>query len=744
MNEQMLFDMEDKKEKIKTLHVIKDNENCENITISDIFDSKKYNYFLGITYSISSHFVNEYLKDFETCTIVVGIPNDNIKNEINLLAKNVKANIQKQLDHRPIELYEELDFSIKEKLSKKEMEVLISNIYVIHSKFYLLWNDMGENRVILGSANLSNQAFNENTNQFENVIIFDNTNMFDEYKKYYDRTLSKILHSYFPQELLKINAKNVSKIRETNKEIDVDSVVILTNDEVEKITQKAPIEILEDVRNKITLGVCEQNILVEMDNLESDRNKIKQEEKRKNENEIVSYEIVKEAINKRTNEPKMKTETTLNNIVKTKLEKVVIKKAETRIDRNMLINKKNLRNIKNDKTGLFIPSVINENTLTPFGEKISKDKIVESLKILNKYMEGFERYANSYSDDYGKRIFESILCAFTSPFIYEIRNKLEIEENRLDVPQFVFIGGEGGSGKSSLLSVISKLLGIDKGKYLLWENLLGNSGRQKKDRLDLLQNWIFEDNVNPILLDEIDGEFFTKTSYGRDFIVNISNQNIKRDEPYPIIIGTTNTKSYTLPKEAKRRSYYLIIDRILNNTTESIDYFKNIYDSFTNDLFKDFCMRMSERLENSENYTWNYYTDTNNFDFLYNTREIFKEYYRIAEMPLPRYFPEKKHNDDSQTNKEKWRKLYLGSKEAFVYDKETGHLFFKIVDLNATDKSYGINTSQIYADALPQDVAVGRVNSVTTIELLTDKFFEWLEVDNPYETIFQKIRKKLK
>ncbi len=616
------------------------------------------------------------------------------------------------------------------------MEVLISNVYIIHSKFYLLWNDNGDNRIILGSANLSNQAFNDNTNQFENIVVYDNSKLFDEYKKYYDLNLSKILHSYFPQELLKINTKNVLKL----KEADVDTVIILTNDEIEKIMQKAPIETLKDVNDKIALGICDKNILTEMDNLESDRNKVKKEEKEKIERENISYEIVKEAINKRTNEPKIKTEVTLNNMVKTKLEKIIVKKAETRIDRNMLINKKNLRNIRNGTTGLFIPSIINENTLTPFGENISKEKLAESLKLLNKYMQGFEKYANSYSDDYGKRIFESILCAFTSPFIYEIRNKLEIEENRLDVPQFVFIGGEGGSGKSSLLSVISKLLGIDKGKYLLWEDLLGTSGRQKKDRLDLIQSWVFEDNVNPILIDEIDGEFFTKVSYGRDFIVNISNQNIKRDEPYPIIIGTTNTKSYTLPKEAKRRSYYLIIDRILNNTTESIDYFKEIYDSFTSDLFKDFCVRMCERLENSDNYTWNYYTETNNFDFLYNTRQIFMDYYKLAEIPLPRYFPEKKHNDDSETNKEKWRKLYLGSKDEFIYDKETKHLFFKIVALNSTDKQYGPNTSQIYADALPQDVTVGRVNSVTTIELITDKFFEWIEVDNPYGTLFQKLK----
>lgn len=116
MDEQSIFDLEDK---ISTLHVIIDNERYDNVKIEDIFDNKKYNHFLGITYSISADFVNKYLKDFDTCTIVIGIQNDGIKDKINQLAKNLKKNIQEQIEHKPIELYEELDIDVKEKISKK-------------------------------------------------------------------------------------------------------------------------------------------------------------------------------------------------------------------------------------------------------------------------------------------------------------------------------------------------------------------------------------------------------------------------------------------------------------------------------------------------------------------------------------------------------------------------------------------------------------------------------------------------
>lgn len=129
---------------------------------------------------------------------------------------------------------------------------------------------------------------------------------------------------------------------------------------------------------------------------------------------------------------------------------------------------------------------------------------------------------------------------------------------------------------------------------------------------------------------------------------------------------------------------------------------------------------------------WDMFSADNKFDFLYNTRKIFEKYYEEAEMPLPRYFPEDRYSDDKETNKEKWRKLYLGSKDFFKYDKNTGNIFFKIVDLNLTDRKYGPSSAQIYAEALPQKVVVGSVHGVTNIELKTKDFLEWINVPNEY------------
>lgn len=53
--------IEDKKE---SLHICKDNKKV-SMTIEEIFDHKKYDSILAVTYSISTTFLNKYIKDFK-------------------------------------------------------------------------------------------------------------------------------------------------------------------------------------------------------------------------------------------------------------------------------------------------------------------------------------------------------------------------------------------------------------------------------------------------------------------------------------------------------------------------------------------------------------------------------------------------------------------------------------------------------------------------------------------------------
>jgi phosphatidylserine/phosphatidylglycerophosphate/cardiolipin synthase-like enzyme len=100
----------------------------------------------------------------------------------------------------------------------------------------------GDNRLIMGSANLSNQAFNPNTNQFENIHIFDNTEMTDIYEEYYTERLLPILSDYMPKELLEINKKRIKELKSSDGEL-LDEVILLNNTDLNKIKEKGVLQL---------------------------------------------------------------------------------------------------------------------------------------------------------------------------------------------------------------------------------------------------------------------------------------------------------------------------------------------------------------------------------------------------------------------------------------------------------------------------------------------------------------------
>lgn len=79
----------------------------------------------------------------------------------------------------------------------------------VHTKVMLLSNDFGDLRVIKGSANLSNRALDQNSNQGENIEIIDNNE--DEYNrwlKYFNSLWQKAGNLKQPDPLVKLPHKH--------------------------------------------------------------------------------------------------------------------------------------------------------------------------------------------------------------------------------------------------------------------------------------------------------------------------------------------------------------------------------------------------------------------------------------------------------------------------------------------------------------------------------------------------------
>lgn len=724
-----------------TLHTVVNNQ-VTQVSITEIFDAQRYDTFTGVTFSASPSFINRYLDGFKKVQLTIGIPESRVQNGAYKAAQLLKANIEGLLNDEPSELYQSLSTSIKEKLNDKAVQLFVPLGHVIHSKFYLMsHSETGDTRIVMGSANLSEQAFNATSNQFETVVVLDNNPLYEVYDTYFKDELMPIMVNYMPKELMKINEKKIKTYQEREEDF-TDEVILLNNKDLAKIKEKSIIETIEETENKVVLGLLPVNIADEMRNISDNRQEEEREQRRLQANEATAFTIVKEAVSSRSKVAKIKTAPAVTKMVQQKVKvKLKVVEDDGLPERPLMVNAPEQRNISKGVSGIFTPSDSNQERLIPLGKKASDEVISKSLQNIHELMKTFEKYTVKYDDSYGARVMEALFYIFTSPHLFEIKRKARSEEERNDIPQFLFLGGTAGSGKSSLLKALSKMINVSA--VMDYNSIIPVGGRRKKATIDALEGWLGEQNVTPLLIDEVPEDFYTNRSYGNELIVNISNRMAVNPNAFPALIGTTNADGYTLEERARRRSYYLKLDKVFYEgfRQESQPAYNKVFEKLDDSLFLDFVLRMSERL-NDDNLDWAHFENGGKIDFLYHTREIFKEYYEVAKMPLPRYFPLTRYDDSKETNQEKWRKLYLGtSMEDFKFDDFTGNLLFKTATLDENISRFGGGKpSEIYKNALSPVVLVGSKDSAD-IELDTQLFFDWIQVDNPYRNQYKNLIK---
>lgn len=731
---------------MKTLHIVKGNQ-VVDVSIKEIFDSQAYDTFNGVTFSVSPQFMNTYLADFLILNLIVGIPEYTVQKGAHSAAIEIKKKIAAALKNESIEFYQGLTTHMKAKLSQQTVTLQTPLGCSIHSKFYLLENSQTKDtRLILGSANLSEQAFKKKSNQFENILMLDNSPLYVLYKEYLEKELAPVLVPFIPKKLLDLNVSKMKPLVKQAGEGEIDEMteaVILNNEEVELVKKASIVETLTDTNEKIKEGVLSGSIREEMRSIMDGHQETERKQKENLRDEKLAYTLVKESIEPRKKQPALKNEDALEKMATKYVNiKVIQSDNEESHERKWLVNQPAQRNSHKDFTGLFVQSALDKDRLLMFGKRASLSSIKESLVILDEFLETFKQYTIKYNEDYGSRIMEALLYTFTSPFLFEVKQKARSEEERNDIPQFLFLGGAAGSGKSSFLKAMSKLLGTLERPYYDYNALVPPTFyRHKSKRIALIESWMSETNVNPLLIDELPEEFFARQEYGNDLIVNVSNRMALNERAAPVFIGTTNSEGYTLSERARRRSYYLKVDKTFDEALRmnSQPAYNRVYNKMTDTLFKDFVVRFSALLEDNE-LNWDYFEHNGKIDFLHHTREIFKEYYREAGLPVPPYFPASRYDDSQETNQEKWRKLYSGtSQDQFKFNLESGHLFFKmsVLDENAGRRYSGALPSSVYRDALSPKVVVGSKDG-TDVELDTIEFFKWIGIENPFTDAYKK------
>ena len=743
-------------DKPDTRLTIYNNQVKNDMSINEIFDSKKYSKLIAVTYSASPAFINRYLTDFKNLDIVIGA-NDQIAQKVSdSLVQSTLDNIMRIQKGDSIKDFMKLDSTMQDRMFKTFNEYVPVRS-VIHSKFYLLNDEKEEHtRLILGSANLSTQAFSKETAQFENIIVLDDHPLFEIFQNYYHEQLEPHLVSYFPKEdvekVYTRKIKHVSKkakvpkttadvvyvadLDDDQKEYDEEQVPQLTNDDVETIKTHQIKHVYEQL-SKEHLPEEELDQMQKAGEQIVPLQKATQEEYRLQKQ---AYNAIKQSMTTHKKKPALKTPQRVAEVLKkTIVVNVPLNEGSNdSIDRMVLLNDDFSRSINN--TGLKIESKLDQtkHTLIPFGKRTDSETIKSTLQSIDALLKGYQQFTSHYSDNYGKRIMEAILYSFTAPFITSIRRKYHHTNERSDIPLFLFIGGNGGSGKTTLLKACIDLTlpstTDPNQKFVVTNNLSTKGNSPKQSVLDNILNIMVhsDNNVTPIYYDEIEPWTF-EGKYSRTF-VNIDNQIAPdtEEENHPVLIGTTNATTYSLGSAEQRRSYYLKIDHQFEPDLrgESNQYLNQIH--FDNHLFEDFCKRMSDYLSD-QSYDWEQVNQQGGkVDFLTTTRKIFRNYYHEANLPVPAYFPDKRCDDNSETNRERWYTLYYAHPELFEFNQQTKTLFVKISELNKNKTLYRSESiSETYRKAMIGNAI--KTNSSEVLELYPAEFFEWIGIKNPYK-----------
>ena len=734
--------------------IILNNQVVEGLEIGSIFDSEKYDIFKGVTFSIDQKFAEKYLSNFKETTVVVGIQDSDVQERgLSLEQKQIKQlvdNTKVLSSGLPIKMFENFSRSIQDRILEDSYQLRIPLSKTIHTKMYLLKNSESENtRLIIGSANLSNQAFSNTTPQLELLEIRDNSELFSEYENYFDTEIISETVDFFGNSVRK-KAKSKAQKEETNV------TITFTPKEFGELKVNRISEQFDQIKESVSSGKIEQTVIDELKEEAKIVDVRSKELKQEFDDVDLAVRITTAAVNVRTGNGKADVKLHENSEVKKRVsnllrDNLLAKKVKAEVlPRDLLISRPAIRTDSNSGLSLGIKegesktedgSVVENFKYHKIGKKLDDEGIKTSVLLIDSIMKNYKEFVPNYTSDYGKRVIEAIAFAFTSPFLSEIRQNTSLNSEALDIPLFAVIGGTGGSGKSKLLNIINRMLGLnDMTEPTTYSELVVDDSVQKNSKtITQLKYWMLEeDNVAPLLIDELPDKFFD--AKGVQFIKDVANISGKQPHLTPAFICTTNASDMVAKEEAiTRRMYYLLNDRKFDDQYRDIstEKYNELFNETTDELFQDFILRFSEILSD-ENTEWKYYNH-GKVDFLKNTRTIFEEYFKIAGFEtLPDYFPEERVDDTNKTNITMWKRLYTAMPELFkkISDDETNQDIYilKLSDLDHNfqkDNMYSKEKkpSSVYSEALDNRVlASTRTKADLFIEFYVNQFHDWIGI----------------
>lgn len=670
--ESLDLDYENKELWEKNLAVLKDGDTPVDMSYSDLFDG--FESIKAVTYSSSPKFFDEMSKGYKKAEIILGLPTADFKGGLKALFR--QAFKTRKNDFRNV------NESTRQMIANDLLKVRYGVKHLaIHDKFYILSKE-GLTRVIFGSANMSKQAFNENINQAETVSYFDNhaeiIDFFEKRFKYYvDNTVD-----YFPKNQIRHYKEYgmLLPIKE-NHENDEDLDTILA----------MPAEVISELAGELAESGDGQE-----------------------DNEYY-LNILNKSISKKKSGIVKKERSKIQEVIsKAKKPHNVEEDAQSIENRTLILN-----NLDNP---YFYQSKTESFHLESF--EYTKEDLIKGLRNIDDWINTYKSFER-YTPEIGTRVMEVIMSSFNAVFAKEIRDQIATDRRKEEItriPVVYFLAGQANSGKSSLLSYIAKLLGVESPVEFSKLN------KQKKGRVHSIIDSAFESgNKMPMLIDEYDNKQLSNSSSGL-------NQSIKgwcnNLNTIPCLITSTNLEDFSMPEEIRRRTKFFMMTNIFNSEqTNDIDY-AEVIENADNTLFKIFASKFITGMENAKMYQINKF----NTDYLSLTREIFKELYEEAGMEEPEYVSDTVADDYDLVAKRTWKMLVDNNHDDFRHSVNDEGKPTLILPAFILQQYNGVkdNNVQIYKNFLPNRCLDSEINSNLSIVLLEEPFIEWLGY-NPFE-----------
>jgi hypothetical protein len=625
-----------------------------------------------ITFVSSPKAFFDFSKGFEKIILILGIEDNNAVERFSIVNPDTTEEFLNDLDKSTIE-------SIKE----QKIEIRYSPINTtIHSKIFLLRNK-NQRRLMIGSANLTQNALSNNS-QFEEILVYDDKynskiiDIFEERFEYiYKQTLDFIPERYKHSKDVTVNFASVEDKIDLIKELaDKNNFV--------GITPKA----LEEIKNNGEEATL--NIDIKARKMKRAKD-IFNEITKKTKNGLVF--LSKEEIDKK----------------RSAFIDILSKKEKEETDERVGIIYNAIDGLlyRSDKS-VYSKSIEDKKRIDFFLEKI--EKFIEAYRIftIGSEEEKFETQV---------RVFEAILYTFVSPFIWKLREmyvrERQSEALRADIPIFLLIAGKTQTGKTHILEFLKVMIGH---KFYIFD---------KEVKPQNIKAYFESKEVFPLLIDEVSKQYFSSTSdmpyKGEEFIKTMVNY---LKDAHPCVIATTNNK-FGVGSQVVRRIYYLEmkVSFDMKKREEMDKYHAEIIGNLGDEFFRDFLYRMAIRLNGEYSVS---------HDFLKIGREIFKEYFDETGRDIPQWFNKSVLDDYTNKSRNIWRTLFETKNDGFIIkDKEIDVDTRKVFGEDHYDKENAKNF-------LPSSII--KEDSVVLI-LDKERFFQFIGYK---EGMFERFKKFIK